>query len=404
MSSCPPASPTQYFAALIDRCCHDELPWRSVWHDVAMAMSDIAGPVKLDFSSFYKFAASVGLLLIAASVAVPWFVLRASVPEAVEGTDTAKIVDIALGARAEQYLFIIRAYPWFTVALFTLGCALTAYGLLAWRGRQKKQDDDEDEAYRQRRKLGRTTQASDDDRNDKLEREVLNDGADAATAEKAPARPDASPPRISSPTKNPADEKYRSRRDYLKNAEARAAQLLAEAFEDTHSVEAGVRIGGVEAPILDLVARAHSPAGWSSFAVEIRLSGSSNSAYMRLREVMLAVAIAARNIPEGPVQVQRVGRPPLARSVSICILIATDDFPGPTHGEPRAAESRPRYVARIEEIVKQVNSVLLRKVGIMYFPQTQFETLSAARLREDVLEVMRHPEQAVIRHDWGSET
>lgn len=354
--------------------------------------------MKLDFSSFYKFVASVGLILLAASAVLPWFVLRTAAPEAPSGTPAAAVVDLALDERADQYRFILQVYPWVSLGLFILGCGLTAYGLIAWRGRQKKQDADEDEVYRQRRELGRTTQASDDDREKKLDREALDAGgpSDLITADgRISASNDASPPPPVVSDYSP-DDRYRARRQFIKDAESHVGDLLNDAFADTHRVEAGVRIGA-GAPILDLVARASEPSRWSSFAMEIRLVTSSGASSMRLRDSMLSVAIAARDVPEGQIQLQRVGRPPVAKSVSLCLVIVDDEEPAPRELGPRPAPlGFADFTQRAQRVVQTVNSVLARKVGVIMVPRSQFKNVSAHSLRQAVLEVMLSPENLAI--------
>lgn len=361
-------------------------------------MSDVFSSVKLDFSSFYKFVSSVGLLLIAAAVALPWFVLRSAAPDAPIGSGAAIVVDEAIDTRAAHYLFIVNVYPWISGVLFLLGLGLTGYGLAAWRRRQKAQDKDEDEAHRQRRELGRTEKASEKDRADKLDREAHeHQPAEADESIDDPRRDvesTAREVRSQDSTRAARDSRYLKRRELIEQVESNVAVLLTTAFHGTHQIETGVRVGRPGTSILDIVARSSVPDRWTSFAVEIRLVDRSPSAAMRLRDAMVAVAIAARDVPEGQVQVQRVGRPPVAKSVSICLLVVSDDeWP---------AESSLRFNAdsfrgRVVSIVDVVNSVLLRKTGVIVVSQTELQDADSDWLKESVLEVMQHPEVAVMR-------
>ncbi|MEJ6553684.1 hypothetical protein PQI51_01435 [Microbacterium esteraromaticum] len=352
-------------------------------------MSDVFSTVKLDFSSFYKFVASVGLLLLAAAVALPWFALRMATPETPASSASAKAVDVATENRAQQYVFILTAYPWLSLGLGVAGLALLGYGLVAWRERQKKHDEDEDETYRQRRELGQTVTASDEEREDKLSEEA------ASEIEEAPAgRADnAASPNLPSPYRGPSAS-YLARREFLKHAEMRIAQLVAAAFEDSHSIEHGVRVSGPQSQILDLVARADDAARWTSFAVEVRVMDMASSALMRLRDTMLAVAIGARDIPEGQVQLQRKGRPPIARSVSICVVIVADRE---AHEERTRPYSNSFLKTRIFEHTHTINQVLLRKVGVIVVAQSELDSLSEEWIRHGVLQVMQEPERAIQR-------
>lgn len=309
-------------------------------------MSDVFSSVKLDFSSFYKFVSSVGLLLIAAAVALPWFALRSAAPDAPTGSQTSTIVDAALDARAQQYLFIVSAYPWISVTLLVLGCLLTGYGLFAWRSRQKKQDVDEDETYRQRRELGQSVQASEEDRAEKLDQEANEDDADRREGVAGETHGANSGGVISEQLKDvatPNRERYRARRELINHAEGYVEDLVRTAFSGTHQIETGVRLSGPRSPILDIVARSADADRWTSFAVEIRVVERSPITALRLRDSMLAVAVAARDVPEGQVQVQRVGRPPVAKSVSVCFVVVSDD----ESRAPTASPATPRPCLKI---------------------------------------------------------
>ncbi|THJ64853.1 hypothetical protein E8P82_13825 [Arthrobacter echini] len=360
-------------------------------------MSDVFGPVKLDFSSFYKFVSSIGLLLLAAAVALPWFALRATAPNAPAGTEASSNVDLALDARAQQFLFIVSVYPWLSGVLFVLGSVLTGYGLFAWRSRQKKQDADEDETYRQRAELGQSSKASSEDREEKLDQEAVEgdtsrDKGSAGLAGDGERKKVVSEPleRLDTATR----DRYRVRRELITRAEERVEKLLGAAFIDTHQIETGVRLSGPRSPILDLVARAKDGDRWTSFAIEVRVVDRSPSTAPRLRDAMLAVAIAARDVPEGQVQVQRVGRPPIAKSVSICLVVVSDEDRGIRQSTQVASLS---FKDRLSATVEVVNAVLLRKTGVICISQSEFEKTSAAWLQEKILEVMQRPELAMIR-------
>lgn len=359
-------------------------------------MSDVFSPMKLDFSSFYKFVSSVGLLLISASVALPWFALRASVPVAQDESTAAATVDTALNARANQYLFIVSAYPWVSLFLFTLGCVLTGYGLFAWRNRQKKQDADEDESFRQRIELGQTVVASEEDREEKLDEEANKDGArreTAATIDSVNGEHTRVPKTSKRAPKNPADQRYLARRELIKQTEQQIEQLLDTGFSETHSIESGVRLSGPNSPILDLVARAKDADRWTSFAFEVRLVDRSTFLLRTVRDTMVSVAIAARDVPEGQIQVNRVGRPPIAKSVSLCFFVIPDDNQG---GSGVSKLPMSAFKQRIATMVDSTNAVLLRKAGVIVVSQNDLKHLSPAWLHDTTIATMLRPEEIVM--------
>lgn len=364
-------------------------------------MSNLLSPVKLDFSSFYKFITSVGLLSIAASIAIPWFALQASPPAAPDNSSAASTIELALNLRADQYRFIISIYPYLSIILLITGTAITIYGITSWKKRQKLQDEDEEEAFRQRKELGKTTQATPEEREEKLEEEVADIAAEASEQQtiKRSAQPEASKsspkdvsPASSSNKKAPRInvEAINTRRKLAKLAEQQIEQIVTAAFDFSHSVESGVRTGGKGSPIIDLIARANEPNRWTSFALETRLMSTGPLYERSIRDAMLSVAIAAKDVPEGQIQLERVGRPPIAQSVSILVLVVT----GEQLKSKSVASKIPdtRFIQRAQETINIVNSVLSRKAGVIILTDDELEKASISWFRKSVLSVMQSPE------------
>jgi hypothetical protein len=368
-------------------------------------------PFKVDYTSFYKFVASVGLILIASAAAIPWFVMRAAIPEALPDSDAAATLELAADTRAEQYLLALQAYPWVSLGLIITGLSLTLYGLVTWKSRQAKQDADDDESYRQRRELGRTTAATAAERQEKLDDETEPREAppEASTKTDTPAtRPSGSDPGGPEVETRPADshqlevaQARLSQRERLERYEARVGQLLSGGFLETHSVESGVRVSYPEIPsaasILDFVARAKNSDKWTSFAVEVRVTTARRLVTISdaLRQNMLRVAIAAHGVPEGPVPNGSRGRPALANSVSLLVVIVSE----PAEEEPssslvhRATRSLAKHVSTR---VLELNSVLSRKVGVILLHERSLPTLEADDFNDIIISVLRDPERAFI--------
>lgn len=111
---------------------------------------------------------------------------------------------------------------------------------------------------------------------------------------------------------------------------------------------------------------------------------------------MLSVAIAARNVPEGKVQVERVGRPPIAKSVSVCIVLVADpELENAAEPPSRHELSFEDYVKNATETIQITNSVLSRQVGVIILPQSRFQDLSSAWMRQSILDVIQCPESPV---------
>ena len=91
----------------------------------------------IDFSSFYKFLSSLGLLIVIGSLAFPMGIL--SLPDA----SSVCVEDVCL-ARTNMQLFLYQ-YWWVITSLgLILGIALMGYGMGKWNERQKGVDVKED--------------------------------------------------------------------------------------------------------------------------------------------------------------------------------------------------------------------------------------------------------------------
>ncbi|MBD8608925.1 hypothetical protein IFT77_00300 [Frigoribacterium sp. CFBP 13729] len=371
-------------------------------------MSNPLEPFKVDYSSFYKFVSSVGLVLIASAATIPWFVMRAAVPESFRNAAAEKTLERAAETRAEQYLLALQAYPWVSGSLVFLGLILTVYGLLAWRSRQVKVDADEDEAFRQRRVLGQTTYATQEERAQKLDLET-NETESPATSHESE---DDSASRVASPEASGASDSreadshreanatrvaddHASQRLRLERLEGRVGELIMVSYEDTHSLETGVRVPTTDGPqrmsILDFVARARDPEKWTSFAVEVRIvSPRSPIVIDMLQRSMLRLAMAARGVPEGPIPRGRRGRPALARSVSLLVVIASaPQYAGARFGGTGRPPSTLWRIAT--ERVEALNAVLLRKVGVLVLQEEQLPSFSPDDFHRRTLSLLQDP-------------
>lgn len=376
-------------------------------------MSSPFEPFKVDFSNFYKFVSSVGLVLIAAAAAVPWFVMRSAIPEAEPKTPAAVLAEQAMLTRAEQYLFALQAYPWVSGSLFVLGLLLTGYGLIAWRGRQKKQDADEDETFRQRKVLGETTKASKEERKEKLDSEAdSSDDQDSADQESVSIVSDETvrPESDAKPEDEPQSQQLRraaaiERRDRvlarIADVERVVGELLREAFTGTHEIERDVKIpsdDGRPSSVVDFVARAQQPERWTSFAVEVRLNTLLSRTMVTETVVrgLINFAIAARGVPEGQIQRGSRGRPMRARSVSLSVLVVFDGDDSSQGDSERDRSVRRLTIKRLHEHFILLNSILARRIGLLIISEASLRTSSAEQLRSTLVALMENPDQPFL--------
>lgn len=102
---------------------------------------------QLEFSDYYKFAASAGIALLVASALLPWAFLREPFDLLLEASKIALLTPEAQGLiHKRQHLLDVIVYivPWISGALAIAGAFLTGFGLLKWRHRQTVRDRGED--------------------------------------------------------------------------------------------------------------------------------------------------------------------------------------------------------------------------------------------------------------------
>ena len=88
----------------------------------------------------------------------------------------------------------------------------------------------------------------------------------------------------------------------------------------------------------------------------------------------------------------------MAKSVSLCFVIVADEessSSGTIGASTRIGFDD--FGRRAERVVRIVNTVLARKVGVIVVAQSRFADVSTQWLRQSVLEVMRRPESVAIK-------
>jgi hypothetical protein len=322
--------------------------------------------LRAEYGHFYKWLTSIGLALIAAAAALPWFVHQAAdaltIPSAEleTYTETARRV---LESRQEELELTQLLLPWMVVLLVTLGVAASYFGLLGWKARQDKVDQSEDIDLA--KKLLEIEQVPDSESEAMLKSEVLED--EAASVGSANEQPGAAvePNRVA------------ERMADLKRLEERASVLLAESFDTTHDVVSRVRVTtsvGVRIQV-DAVAQDSSGVWGAIIQDTIRISNAT-LARSRVRDALQRLAYASHDIspsllPTGdsPVEVRATG----------LLLVVLD---GETADSVRRA---------VEEELAQINLVLKRSVALAVIERGRLESLTTESFKTLVLTALRNP-------------
>lgn len=160
---------------------------------------------RIDFGHFYRFLVSAGLFIVAAGLALAWFVVRELTNALPTQTQYDNVADVArdlVDTRLEHLRFASVVYPWISAVAVGGGLAIAVFGFLAWRKRQKVSDEREDLKLKRDRLLDSASQREIEAKQDQEHDEVAEEESESDTDPPAlPEGPDPEPgPDDSSPT------------------------------------------------------------------------------------------------------------------------------------------------------------------------------------------------------------
>jgi hypothetical protein len=101
----------------------------------------------LQYTTFYKFLVSLGLVLVALGVSIPWLLLHESFDLLVRRSDLERLTPLAQETIRHRQAIVHASSliaPWASIALVLSGLSLIVFGVLRWRHRQEVMDKTED--------------------------------------------------------------------------------------------------------------------------------------------------------------------------------------------------------------------------------------------------------------------
>jgi hypothetical protein len=370
---------------------------------------------QVEFGSLYKFVASVGLVLIAAAVVLPWILLQS--------TDVLLISTKSIGGlpasagdaieRRQELLAWAQDHlpiPIF-LCLFLAGCCLLGWALFKWSPSQQRADANEQIALQTKEVEFQKLSIAEVDK--KLEEEVAE--TESVPADEAPLPPvvakvpsdrgaqpgalDGVPASSCSPiaaqepvASDPAaqegkqdareDPGERSRRliAELRTTEDQVARLFQEAFEGAFKVVRGVKItsGTARGRELDILLDPERES-LAQLGVEVKKFGSHVMAD-RLNDFLLRTAITTQDLSVGTVFTGARGRPREAKASGVLVLVLD--------GKPFTANA-----FRIQRYLPAINSAMKRPVGVVLIAHDRLDSLQANELRDAVASVWAAPNE-----------
>jgi hypothetical protein len=313
---------------------------------------------KIEFGHLYKFIMSVGLVLLASSVVLPWLVLQHSdvllirTDEMEHLTPTARAVVVR---KQRDSAWIANNYRWIAAALAVAGVLMIIYGFLNWRRRQLVLDEIED-----------TQLDTDKQRLRQLSPEAVVDRQGREAVEAAVEVPDVGIPTVTqsgSPDPRLARARVANARLSFAAAERWLKLRFEEAFGDTHrffvNIELSPPAKSREVDIFAFSLRESAP----SFIVELKYSSIGRVEPTRLAQAIQVAGDSAK-----------VFAAQFGRDVQALVIFVVD-------GRPPAGGLR----ARIARIVDQLRAVIDVRFGVLILSSEILKATSSAKFKQLVL-------------------
>lgn len=247
---------------------------------------------KFEFGHFYKFAVSLGLILIAFGAGLPWLILRdistltISEKSVAEMTPTARRV---LTKKQGHQLWVVDHYPSVAVTSTLSGLLILGYGSYKWWRRQGVLDETEDVQRDTAKVQLRQMTPADVELKQQAEAEAEAEVAEvAATSE------------VVSDNEGQMAGRAANRRRWIRSAvrdvDARLAFSFAEAFRGTHEVRPNVILDVAGTTIeLDLLLISHS-AESPTYIADFKYYSSSHDLADRILDSVWRLALRTASV------------------------------------------------------------------------------------------------------------
>ena len=325
----------------------------------------------VEYGTLYRFVASLGLLAVVASVAVPWLfisntgILMITQEQLELLTQSARNV---IELRQEGIALAQAGLVAFALFLFLAGISALWWSVTRWASRQHAEDKKYD--IELLKAQGEFEAVDDADVAAKSTEEALALASESLADHVAIPVPTQDPPE-SSATLYSSGQAVSQARESYSDAENRLLNLLREAYEPAFHITGNVRSkSSPQGYVLDFLVDPRTEGDSGPIGIELKLVSRTANPANRIREAMLVLAEATEKFAVRRVYTGTTGESPLARTAGVVIVILAM--------QGGASE---RIRARIRELVPSVNAALSRPIGVMAVSARQFDTLTADNLR-----------------------
>lgn len=336
---------------------------------------------QIEFGHFYKFVASVGLLMMAAAVALPWVLSQTITGLDLSETAISELTPTARAVLLDRQAAIAVAQNWVLPCsgfIAVAGIALLVWGVWGWIGRQRVADSKEDlDLSKSKAAFDAMSQA---DVDAKLDEETTESVAEPS----AVVVPVGEPSPSSSTAVQSRSRDWEARRDALRSIEEKTAVLLTQKYGSTFSVNSNVRLTTGFASRIDLLLEPVDGSPWGQLAIDVRRT-PARLLKARLPEFQMRYAMATNELPLGNVYTGKRGRPSRATSAGILMCVVEDD-----EGLPSAS------FEALTTMALRANSVLVRPVGVILISESRFLNLSSLALQDAISTVWAGSATSVV--------
>lgn len=321
---------------------------------------------RFEFGHLSKFIVSVGLVLVAASIAGPFFIQQSLAVLLVTRKELSSLTSAAqrtVELRQERVLLFEQLLPWIAIAVGLVGLLLVIWGYVGWRRRQFRIDQGED--YDVESKRAQFEQLTAREVDEKLDREAGDEisPSDLATDDTSVPSSGPMPPPTDRPGGPSAREEYTARRARIESSERLIAELARAAFSDSFDIQSNLRIRSSDsfAPIVDVLAQPRVE-GSGAFSLELKVVTGTRGAFLRAGPSMVAAALTGRLLPKGPI---RFRSRRTAVSSSVVVLVLDEPLEG-------------RALSRLHDEVARTNEILRVPVPVVVLVSDSLETMPSA--------------------------
>lgn len=235
----------------------------------------------VQYTAFYKFLVSLGLILVALGLGIPWLLLHESFDLFVKTSDLEHLTPLAQETIKHRQAIIHASSliaPWASIALVLFGLGLVILGIERWRRRQAVMDKTEDVSLRKLEaetvQIQRATPPERDAKQSNEAWEVVKDELPSLVLPKSTSQAAA------------LDASYRATKNTILMVESLTSAKLEAAFATTHEITTNAKlVSDGTVLIIDAVIAPRKAPG-ESYLIEIRYLSNFKSIFNRIAEAI----------------------------------------------------------------------------------------------------------------------